>query len=133
MNNLNNKIKEYLNKKNRFFKSLIIIIMDIFFCFVSVILSFYLRLGDIHYETFNLSIVFVLSIVLLVTIFKYSGLYNIIVRYSQIALDTAVLKGMIFYSVIFFSIIFLYGIDNVPRTIGIIQPIVLLFFLLSYR
>lgn len=133
MHNLNAKIIQIINTKSRVFKSTICIILDVLFCVISVVLSFYLRLGFVEYNSLNLYVVCSLSIIILIIIFKYFGLYNIIIRYSLVALDTIVLKGMVIYSIIFAAIISIYGIENTPRTIGVIQPTVLFFFLLSYR
>ena len=133
MLNLNAKLKQILNTKNRILKSIIFVVLDVLFCIVSVILSFYLRLGSVDYNSFNVYVVCSLSIIVLIFIFKYFGLYNIIIRYSLVALDTVVLKAMVVYSIIFAAIISFYGIEQVPRTVGIIQPTVLFFFLLSYR
>ena len=61
-------------------------------------------------------------------IFLVFGLYRAIFHFSSRASLLLIAKAALLYGLIIFLIYVIYGVEGVPRTIGIIQPI--LFFLL---
>ena len=54
---------------------------------------------------------------------RYSGLYSLLL----------VSKATYLYGILYFSLISLIGINGVPRTIGLIQPVLLLVLISSWR
>ncbi|QWE07675.1 polysaccharide biosynthesis protein [Polynucleobacter sp. JS-JIR-5-A7] len=69
----------------------------------------------------------IISSSLSIPIFNYFGLYRAIARYAGSAVFYSITSAFILYGLLFFSIFTLIGMDNVPRSIGVIQP--LLFFI----
>jgi len=121
----------------RFIKRAIVLTVDILLSVISVFISFYLRTGE--WVTFSAGVGFepaiVISTVILVSlpIFITCGLYREIFRHSGAKALVALSRAMGIYSVIFIAFFTVYGVSGVPRTIGIIQPIVLLIMIGSSR
>ena len=114
-------------------KRFIAIISDSLLATLAVWLAYYLRLGDtvaIWKNADNVAPLYsvITAIILAIPIFQYFGLYQVIFRYSNGPTFLAAVKAAFTYGVIYALIFTLIGVDGVPRTLGIIQPIV--FFLL---
>jgi FlaA1/EpsC-like NDP-sugar epimerase len=112
----------------RYGKQLIVMSVDTCLCILSVWVSFYLRLGE--FQAFSnvtsLSVVMtsVVSVTLAIPIFVLSGLYRAIFRYSGMPAMMTMARAMLIYGVFFSAIFTFMGVQAVPRTIGLIQPIV---------
>ena len=66
-------------------------------------------------------------------IFMVSGLYRAIYRYSGWPALLAVARAVVIYGLIYLTILTAIGFPGVPRTVGIIQPILLLLFVAASR
>ena len=118
---------------HRYFKRGIAIITDTFLCVFTLWLAFYLRLEElVLFKDIGLTPI-LLTIFLAIPIFWLSGLYRTLFRYSGISILSTISLSVAVYGLIFFSIISLYGITSVPRSIGVIQPILLFVFLIIKR
>jgi FlaA1/EpsC-like NDP-sugar epimerase len=116
---------------------------DIFSSVASVSFSYYLRLGDLyHYRNndYNLLPPIIASIVIVLPIFVKFGLYREVYRFSGLRTFLTVCKAIGLYALIYFLILSILGsslfigiIGVVPRTIGLIQPLLLLFFVALTR
>ena len=115
-------------KLPRIVKQLSAIIFDIILCIITIWYSFYLRLGEfIYLYDIPKSIIYI-SIILSFALFWIFGFYKTIFRYYGWLSIIYVSKIFFIYSIIFFSIFTLWGLNGVPRTLGVIQPI--LYFIL---
>ena len=103
-----------------------VLVLDAGLCLLSVWLSFYLRLGEFPPLTSDVVLPVVVSIAVALPIFISSGLYRAIFRYSGLPAMLAMARAMLLYGLIFFAIFTFYGMDGVPRTLGLIQPLLLL-------
>ena len=109
-------------------KQLFVLTVDTSLCLISVWASFYLRLGD--FLTFsNLTKLPVLvtsaaSVVLAIPIFVLSGLYRAIFRFSGMPAMMTMARATLIYGILFAAVFTFIGVQGVPRTIGLIQPIV---------
>jgi FlaA1/EpsC-like NDP-sugar epimerase len=99
--------------------------VDTLLCIVTVVIAYYLRLGywvlphGIHLLPIGV------SVLLAIPLFIKFGLYRAIFRYSgSSALGALCLAGLL-YGLAFFVVFTLIGVENVPRTVGLIQPILL--------
>ena len=108
------------------------ILIDVFLCFTTVWLSFYLRI-----EYFPSGKILILpsiaSIVFAIPVFYFSGLYRVIFRYSGWPALLTVSKSIFIYSFFFTFLITFISFNDIPRTIGLIQPILLFFAVGSSR
>ena len=73
------------------------------------------------------------SLVMGIPVFIVSGLYRAIFRYNGLPALMAVSKAMFIYGFFYASVFTVIGIHGVPRTIGLIQPVLLLFFVGASR
>jgi FlaA1/EpsC-like NDP-sugar epimerase len=62
---------------------------------------------------------------LAIPIFWLMGLYKTIFRFQGLSIIFTVFVATFAYSLLYFAVIGIYGIQGIPRSIGIIQPILL--------
>ena len=120
------KIKLFFLDLQKNEKLIFSILIDVFLCITTVWISFYLRIGY-----FPLGKVLILpsfaAIIFAIPVFYFSGLYRTIFRYSGWPAMLTVSKSIIIYGLLFSTFITLISFRDVPRTIGIIQPLLLFF------
>lgn len=117
----------------RIAKRIVAVLVDISLCVLSVWLAFYLRLGEFVALSGNTLGAAVASVSLALPIFVISGLYRAIFRYSGWPALLSVAKAIGIYGLVYAAIFTAIGVPNVPRTIGLIQPILLLLTVGSSR
>jgi len=117
----------------RSIKTLIAISIDLTCCVFSVWFSFYLRLGNLISLSERGSYTLFLAIIISLPIFWIFGLYKNIFRYSGLHSLLIVTKAISIYGTLYGTIFTLFGVNGVPRTIGLIQPLCLLFLIISWR
>jgi len=103
-----------------------VLTLDVGFCLLSVWLAFYLRLGEFLPFSPSLILAALASVVIALPLFIISGLYRAIFRYNGLPAMVAVGRAMLLYGLSFAAIFTFYGVEGVPRTVGLIQPILLL-------
>ena len=129
----NKYISEKLFSLHRYSKRGIAIFIDMFLCLLTLWLAFYLRLEEfVLLKNIGLIPIF-LTFFLAIPIFWVNGLYRTLFRYPGLSILTTISVSVSIYGLIFFSIITLYGIIGVPRSIGIIQPVLLYISLIICR
>ena len=112
----------------RWLKRFVVIMVDICLCLLTVWLAFAVRLGELILFELPLIYCSILSVFLAIPIFAVVGLYTIVVRFSDWYTVSIVAQGIGLYTAIFITVISIVGVDEVPRTIGLIQPILLFGF-----
>lgn len=118
----------------RMVKRIIAILVDIGLCVLAVWLAFYLRVGEFVYlSNYNGLIAVATSIGIALPIFAISGFYRAIFRYSGWPALLSVTQAVGLYGLLYSTIFTAVGIVDVPRTVGIIQPILLLLFVGASR
>ena len=113
-------------------KKTIIAFIDIFFCFFCTWLSFYLRL-DLIVPIERILFPFFLSAILFLPIFWIFGLYRTVLRFSGLNTIVLITIAIFFYGLCYSSIITIYTIESIPRSIGIIQPIIFYLLIICSR
>lgn len=107
-------------------KRVVVLALDAALCMLSVWLAFYLRIGSFTSIFGPAFLPAIASVALALPVFITSGLYRAIFRYSGLPAMVAVGRAMLLYSLAFAAIFTFWGVDGVPRTVGLIQPILLL-------
>ena len=117
----------------RYLKRIIAITTDIFLCIFCTWLAFTLRLEEfIIFQNFNFNPA-VISVILALPIFWMFGLYRTIFRFTGLSIVFTVLTSIFIYGFLYFLVIGVYTLSGVPRSIGVIQPMLLFFFIISSR
>ncbi len=137
MTNIFAECSQFLLSFSRRAKQSLVLLIDLSACIITVYIAFYLRLGewglirnDINSGLFLATVI---SLGLALPIFFVFGLYRAIFRYSGIASFLAIVKAIVIYSFLYATFFTVIGISGIPRTVGIIQPILLLITILAIR
>ncbi len=109
----------------RYAKRILAMMIDIGLCILCTWLAFYLRLEQFIKINDITIFAVIISISLAIPIFWLIGLYKTIFRFADSSIILTVFVAIVAYSLLYFSIIGIYGIQGIPRSIGIIQPVVL--------
>lgn len=119
--------KNLLLRLPRSVKRGVVMFCDLLVLILSVWLAFGLRLDQWDLFRVRELIVFMVALGFSFPLFVFFGLYRAIFRYVGSAALASMARVFIIYTVLFFSIFTIIGIDEVPWSIGVIQPI--LFFI----
>lgn len=111
----------------------IALVADAILCAASIDVAFYLRTNDWPMMFGPLFQAALVSIVLALPIFTMFGLYRTIFRYAGSAAIIVIAQAVAAYSVPFAFIYTYVGVSGVPRTIGLLQPILLFLFVAGSR
>ncbi|HNS59355.1 MAG TPA: polysaccharide biosynthesis protein, partial [Nitrosomonas europaea] len=120
-------------------KRMVVLSVDLSLCILTVWLAYYLRLGEFisfsgqGYWATGAVRAAAASVVLALPIFIVTGLYRAIFRYSGWPALLAVARAIGIYGLAYASMFTVIGLPGVPRTVGIIQPILLLLFVGASR
>lgn len=106
-------------------KKVIAFVVDAILCICSVMFAYYLRLGEWVITTDQQLIPILASLILALPLFVAFGLYRAIFRYSGWSVLGSIARVSIIYGIIYSTIFTAVGVVHVPRTIGLIQPILL--------
>ncbi|MDB3897621.1 polysaccharide biosynthesis protein [Candidatus Pelagibacter sp.] len=114
----------------RYSKRIIAILIDIGLCIFCTWFAFYLRLEEFIQINNVTTLAVLISVLFALPIFWLMGLYKTIFRFQGSSIIFTVFVASFVYSLLYFALITIYGIQGIPRSIGIIQPI-LLFLIVS--
>lgn len=124
-----NALGEPLLRLPRLAKQAVVFMTDVGMAVLAVWLAFYLRIDQVGAPVLEQSYVYALAVCLFVPIFVRMGLYRAIFRYAGIQAVVTTAISVFVYGVPFFLILLWMRWSGVPRSIGLIQPI--LFLLLA--
>ena len=120
-----NEISQNIINLPRYSKRLIAIFIDVGLCIFCTWFAFYLRLEQFVKINEATTLAVEISVLLAIPIFWLTGLYKTIYRFAGSSIIFTVFVATFTYSLFYFAIIGIYTIQGIPRSIGIIQPILL--------
>jgi FlaA1/EpsC-like NDP-sugar epimerase len=114
-------------------KRAIALSVDIGLCILSVWVAYYLRLSEWIDLSREALVAVIASVAIALPIYVATGLYRTIFRHAGTSAFLAVLRANLLYGFGYASIFTFYGIRGVPRTVGLIQPLLLFLFVGAVR
>jgi len=123
---LSRKIANFLIALPRPVKRIVAVAVDGALCVLTVWAAFDLRFDAWTTWSSAHAVASLVSFVLAVTIFIGFGLYRAIFRYAGLPALITVLKAIGAYSVLYALVMTLISVPGIPRTVGVLQPLLLL-------
>jgi len=114
-------------------KRAVVVLLDLLLSVVSVWLAFYLRIDQTGLPQLQQKYVYALAPMLAFPLFVRFGLYRAIFRYTGMSALASTAKAVGLYGVVFFAAMLMFKWDGVPRSIGLIQPILFLLLVSTSR
>ncbi len=114
-------------------KRVVALLFDVLIIAIATWFSFFLRIGEIPRGGYELLVPTFVAMALALPVFVRFGLYRAIFRYTGWPAIVSITKAVALYGIIYFCIFTLYGVAQVPRTIGILQPLMVLLMVASSR
>jgi FlaA1/EpsC-like NDP-sugar epimerase len=107
-------------------KQATVLLFDALLCVLTLWLAMCLRLETWVPVTEPLQSLALLSVLLALPVFVRFGLYRAIFRYVGLGAFMAIGKAMTTYALVFAALVSGVGVAGVPRSVGVIQPLLLL-------
>ena len=128
-----NKFLKFFLNINRNHKKVILVSLDLISCIFATWAALSIRSDKFVLISNEILIACLISFMFALPIFWFFGLYKILIRYFNSSTISIILPSLLLYSLIYFLIFSIFGIVNIPRSIGILQPILLFFLIISSR
>ena len=119
-------IKQFFRTLPRGIKQTLVVSFDIGAAWLTLWMAFSLRLEVYFLPTAAQWWPFVMAPLLAVPIFIKLGLYRAVIRYTGLSALQAIAKAAVIYGVVFFALLVWARWEGVPRSIGILQPLLYL-------
>ena len=119
--------------KSQVISKLLMALFDMSLCAISLWLAISLRLDT--WVTWNLIYLkaVITSIFLLQLVFYAFGIYKEIIEHLEFQSLLKILNALLFYLYVYICIFLVAGVNDIPRSIGVVQPILLIVLILISR
>lgn len=107
-------------------KRLVVVAMDVVLSLLATWLAFTLRLDNLNWPDALQLRVYLLAPLLAIPVFIRLGLYRAIFRYTGQAALLTTAKAVAVYGVLLLGVLLWARWDNVPRSLGVLQPLIFL-------
>jgi FlaA1/EpsC-like NDP-sugar epimerase len=114
-------------------KQCIVGAVDILMSVLATWTAFFLRLDSATLPTGYQWHAYQLAIILSIPILTRFGLYRAVFRYAGLSAMATIAKAVALYAVVFFSVLVWLALPGVPRTLGLLQPLIFLFMVAGSR
>lgn len=120
----------------RLAKQLLAVSADIVSCILATYVAYYIRLGSFDFvsvDYWRVDIAIMISVAYLVPIIYFGNGYRTVFRYWNWSSIKLLIAPTFAYGIGYFLTISLISIEGIPRTVGIIQPLLVICFLMITR
>jgi FlaA1/EpsC-like NDP-sugar epimerase len=120
-------IKQQLLGQSRRVKQLVVAFADVVMGIAAVWIAYSLRLDALHWPySVHQWWPYALAPILAAPIFWRTGLYRAVFRHSGMAAMRALVIAVTLYAVLFFGLLVFMSWPDVPRSLGLLQPLILI-------
>lgn len=109
----------------RWAKKTLVLSLDVILCFITTWLAFCLRFEKFYFIDASTVLASSAGVLISMPIFIKMGLYRSIFRFSSWFATVSLIRALLLYSLIYAMIFLVFGVSGVPRSIGLIQPLLL--------
>jgi FlaA1/EpsC-like NDP-sugar epimerase len=126
-------IAQHVIRLPRWSKRALTVTVDTSLCILAVWVAYFLRLS--MWIPLNGPPVWavLVSLGLALPIFTLLGVYRPVFRHAEVNGSNQILVASLVYALAYFSIFTVWSVPGVPRTVGIIQPVLLFVFMIMVR
>lgn len=117
-------IRNILLESPRLIKQALAVLSDLVICALAVQLAMDLRMETHVSWSIQHTWMFLVGVVFFLPIFIAMGLYRAIFRFAGLQVIFSLNKAMALYAFLYASFFTLLGIDQVPRSVGLLQPLI---------
>jgi len=111
-------------------KRLVVVAVDATLCIVTVWLAYFLRLDEwirlVGDPFWRANWAAGLSVLIAIPLFISHGFYRVIFRYANLVAINMVIRAFVIYWFVYALVITVIGVPGIPRSVGIIQPLLLM-------
>lgn len=111
----------------------LVMLLDVLMAAAAMWLAFSLRLDLLHWPADMQWAAYVLAPLLAVPVFIKFGLYRAIFRYTGLAVLVATAQAVAVYGALLFALLLWQQWPGIPRTIGLLQPLIFLVLVAASR
>lgn len=127
------RLAEQLLSLPRRGKQVVVIVGDVLAAWLAMWLAFTLRLEVWHFPTAQQLWIYLAAPLVFIPVFVRFGLYRAIFRYTGLATMRTLLSAALIYGVVLFLLVLITFPAGVPRSIGVLQPILFLVLVSNSR
>lgn len=110
----------------RIAKQALAVLLDIALCVLALWAAFALRLETLFPPVQAVPLAAAIGVAVAIPIFVLLGLYRAVFRYSGARALISITKAMAAFGLLFFLVFTVMGAQGVPRSVGILQPVIFL-------
>ena len=107
-------------------KQALAVLLDISLCGLALWAAFALRLETLFPPVQAMPLAAAIGVAVAIPIFVLLGLYRAVFRYSGARVLISITKAVAAFGLLFFLVFTVVGVQGVPRSVGILQPIIFL-------
>lgn len=127
------KLLDWLGSLPRQGKRAVVIAIDMVLLLVSIWIAYSLRISEWIYWDYAVRTVLLGALPTMIVTFVMAGMYRSIFRFAGIGMLRVMANAFLAYTAIIALIYLIWSIDYVPRTLGLLQPIILFLLVAGSR
>ena len=117
-------IRNTLLASPRLLKQALAVLSDVIICAIAVQLAMDLRVETHSPWGIQHTWLLLTGLAFFIPVFISMGLYRAIFRYAGLQVIFSLNKAMVVYALLYVAVFTVFGIDQVPRSLGLLQPLI---------